>query len=511
LSRQRTGRNPRGIHSRSYDEPKHFPVGRIILGGFRCHKLKAVPKGLLFDMDGVLVDSTPIHAQAFEEVFRSVGIDDFEYASYAGMRTAEVIRDVMLQRGRLLEPEEIAGLAAAKTRLAVQRMKAANPVFPHALEVLERLSARYLLALVSSGSEVSVRSFIDVNRVGRTFRTVVHGGDVANAKPAPDGYREAARRLNLACSDCLVLEDADSGEAAARAAGCEVWRIGSEFTLADLPGRLGLSDNRVASAGRRAAQSLPQNWTAIVPAAGRGTRLGSDQPKILFEIAGRTILDWLLDLLLPRCSAVVVVAAPWSADAISNAAASRSGRVQIALQPDPIGMADAVERGIATVDTENVLLIWGDQAAVRGESLDLAMGLHEEGCALATVPTVWRSHPYIHFARDSAGRIVNVLQAREGDPMPSEGESDTGVFLFRTGALVRSLETMRATGSGLGKITRELNLLPILSQLDTLPGNVLSAPIISEEESVGVNTPAEAEFLASILEARREAARRIPA
>ena len=93
--------------------------------------------------------------------------------------------------------------------------------------------------------------------------------------------------------------------------------------------------------------------------------------------------------------------------------------------------------------------------------------------------------------------------------MPSEGESDAGLFLFRTGALLRSLEKMRVTGSGLGKITKELNLLPILSQLDTLPGNVLTAPIISEEESVGVNTPAEAEFLASILEARRQAVRRI--
>jgi hypothetical protein len=61
----------------------------------------------------------------------------------------------------------------------------------------------------------------------------------------------------------------------------------------------------------------------------------------------------------------------------------------------------------------------------------------------------------------------------------------------------------------MGKVTNEQNLLPILSQLDTLPGNVLSAPIILEEESVGVNTPAEAEFLASILEARREEARRI--
>jgi hypothetical protein len=67
---------------------------------------------------------------------------------------------------------------------------------------------------------------------------------------------------------------------------------------------------------------------------------------------------------------------------------------------------------------------------------------------------------------------------------------------------LRALETMRTTGSGIGKVTGEWNLLPILSQLDTLPGNVLSAPVFTEEESVGVNTPAEAEFLASILEAR---------
>jgi bifunctional N-acetylglucosamine-1-phosphate-uridyltransferase/glucosamine-1-phosphate-acetyltransferase GlmU-like protein len=162
------------------------------------------------------------------------------------------------------------------------------------------------------------------------------------------------------------------------------------------------------------------------------------------------------------------------------------------------------------VDTENTLVIWGDQAAVRGETLDLAMGLHADRCALATVPTVWRSHPYIHLARDSDGRIIAVLQAREGSTMPREGESDGGVFLFRTGTLLRSLETMRTTGSGMGKVTKEWNLLPVLSQLDVLPGNVLSAPMmITEEESVGVNTPAEAESLASILTARRGAVRRM--
>ncbi len=301
-----------------------------------------------------------------------------------------------------------------------------------------------------------------------------------------------------------MLEDADAGEAAARAAGCEVWRIGEELALSDLPGRLGLPDRRVAREGGEPRRPVQEKWTAVIPAAGRGTRLGSDRPKILFEIAGRTILDWLLDLLLPRCGSVVLVAAPRGVEAISRAVSAHGDRVRIAVQPDPIGMADAVERGTAPVTSENVLVIWGDQAAVREESLDLSMSLHTESCALATVPTVWRSGPYIHFARDASGRIVEVAQAREGDGMPQEGESDAGVFLFRTGALKRSLEAMRCAGVGIGRSTKEWNLLPVFPLLDSLAGNVLTAPILTAEESTGVNTPADAAFLESVLLARKK-------
>ncbi len=148
-----------------------------------------MPKGLLFDMDGVLVDSTPIHAEAFRQVLGAAGVDDFEYAPYAGMRTLDVFNDVFAKRGRALGQDEIAGMVAAKTELATLRMKARNPVFPHAVEVLERLSARFRLGLVSSSSEGRVRGFIEVNQLGRTFQAVVHGGDVTRAKPAPDAYQ----------------------------------------------------------------------------------------------------------------------------------------------------------------------------------------------------------------------------------------------------------------------------------------------------------------------------------
>ncbi len=465
----------------------------------------STPAAVLFDMDGVLVDSTPIHAEAFRRALATVELDGFEYAPYAGMRTAEVVRAELLRTRGSANDSEVTKLAALKSQIAIEEAERLNPVFPYALDVLERVAAQFPIALVSSGSAASVERFIRTNSLDRLFHTVVHGGDVTQAKPAPDAYLEAARRLAISPRDCLVIEDADNGEAAALAAGCRVRRIPRDSLLADLPEFLGL--NRL---GRVITHQLfrangrihPREWSAIIPAAGRGTRLGSSSPKILFELAGRTILDWLLDFLLPRCSRIVIVASPSGTDEIRRAASARSSSIAIAIQSEPLGMANAVECGLPLIETENVLTIWGDQAAVRPESLDFSMSLHQRSCALATVPTLWRRDPYIHFDRDAAGSITAVRQSREGDTMPADGESDSGLFLFRTRALARYLKQMRESSTGIGARTREQNLLPILPLMDSLPGNVISARIISDQESMGVNTPADARLLSEILSAR---------
>jgi bifunctional UDP-N-acetylglucosamine pyrophosphorylase/glucosamine-1-phosphate N-acetyltransferase len=471
--------------------------------------LSPPPRGLLFDLDGVLVDSTPIHAEAFREVLEREGLHGFVYGPYAGMRTKEVMRAELLRHGRLLSEDEILSLASAKTKLAAERLESSNPVFPHVLNVLERLSVAFPLALVSSGSEASVLGFVRRNQLEGLFQAVVHGGAVARAKPAPDPYLAAAQLLRLDPADCLALEDAESGEASARAAGCRVWRIDRDFSIAGLPEALGLNrSGRVIGWGDAVAghPANPQHWSAVIPAAGRGTRLGSSSPKILYEVAGRSILDWLLDLLLPRVAQVVVVASPSGAEEIQRAAGLRSPRVSVAIQPEPVGMADAVERGIAQVETENALILWGDQAAVRETSLDFCMRAHSGASALATIPTLWRQKPYIHFERDPQGALVSVRQAREGDEMPAEGESDSGMFLFRTRVLRRMLRQMAQDGSGIGRKTREWNFLPLIPMLDSLPGDVMSTRIMTEEESVGVNTQAEAQFLGEVLSARARSA-----
>jgi bifunctional UDP-N-acetylglucosamine pyrophosphorylase / glucosamine-1-phosphate N-acetyltransferase len=248
------------------------------------------------------------------------------------------------------------------------------------------------------------------------------------------------------------------------------------------------------------AATDPSQWTALIPAAGRGSRLGFEQPKILFPIAGRTILEWLVDLLRPLCGRFVFVVSPGGKEAVSRLLPDGS---RIAVQIEPRGMADAIACGLPAVETANTMIVWGDQVALERASLDLAMRVHQGPAQPdATCPTLWRDRPYIHFERNPEGRVARVLQAREGDVMPERGESDCGVFLFRTDALRSGLQELLQSGAAIGKQTRELNFLPIFPMLDRL----ITMPIMTEAQSVGVNSPADAEYLERHLLARKAGA-----
>ena len=166
-------------------------------------------------------------------------------------------------------------------------------------------------------------------------------------------------------------------------------------------------------------------------------------------------------------------------------------------------MGHAVACALPMIETPNTMIVWGDQVALRPETIESCMSLHWSSGALATVPTLWRAKPYIHFEREgAAGRLTRVLQAREGDDMPAEGESDTGLFLFRSTALRRYLSEAAQSDHVRGRNTGEFNFLPVLPLADVLPGNVITARIVREEESVGVNTREQASVLSQVLLAR---------
>jgi bifunctional N-acetylglucosamine-1-phosphate-uridyltransferase/glucosamine-1-phosphate-acetyltransferase GlmU-like protein len=256
--------------------------------------------------------------------------------------------------------------------------------------------------------------------------------------------------------------------------------------------------------GLAAPAPVRRDWTAIIPAAGRGQRLGFDKPKVLYPVAGRTILEWLLDEVEPLCERIVFVLSPAGAPlVIPELDRLIPGRWAATVQNEPAGMGDAVLTAKDAVRTPCSLVVWGDQIGVRSATIRLCMsaqGLRSN--AVATCPTVLRERPYIHFQRDATGRLLSILQAREGDVLPERGESDCGVFLFRTQPLFDTLHRMQTWPGAWGRQTKEFNLLPIFPLLDHEPGNVCCVRIQDAGESVGINTVTDAETAKGALLAR---------
>jgi beta-phosphoglucomutase len=179
-------------------------------------------RALLFDLDGVLVHSMPLHTQAWQQYLAQLGITvpDIEQTMH-GKRNPELVREWL---GNGLAEDEVLRHGAEKERLFRKMMLAVGPDLfrvPGITEFLERY--RSLPKAIGSNAEAANIDFIlDQLDLRRFFDVIVHGEEVARPKPFPDIYLIAAQRLGVKPECCIVFEDSPTGIQAARAAGMRV-------------------------------------------------------------------------------------------------------------------------------------------------------------------------------------------------------------------------------------------------------------------------------------------------
>ncbi len=182
---------------------------------------------VIFDMDGVLLDSSSIHHAAFLEILRPFGVVEFDYAEQAGRKTFDVFQQLNGKYGWQLSNLQIAELATAKSAAALKAMREGNPIFPGAHDLVHMLSNHLPLALASSGSRSSVESFLEMNKLRNCFTSVLSSDDVTRSKPDPEIYRKSCEALQLPPIRCVVIEDAVSGVISAKKAGTTVFGLTS--------------------------------------------------------------------------------------------------------------------------------------------------------------------------------------------------------------------------------------------------------------------------------------------
>ena len=174
---------------------------------------------VIWDVDGVLIDSGEQHRRAWEQLAREEGLPYSDAAFWAtfGMRNADIFPRMFGVSG---PPERIVALGDRKEAI-YRALLAENAVaLPGAKGLLAALhAAGYRQALGSSAPPANLEAIISLLGIASFLNAIVSGEQVARGKPAPDIFLTAAERLNIPPTRCLVIEDAPAGVAAAHAGG----------------------------------------------------------------------------------------------------------------------------------------------------------------------------------------------------------------------------------------------------------------------------------------------------
>ena len=184
---------------------------------------------VIFDMDGVIVDSEPFHEMSFLELWQEMGYGDnhgIHFPDFYG-RSDRVLWETFIEKHHPPQPiEELLGLREERL---VQMLRDKQPIFDGIPTLVRRLAKHLPLAIASGSVHRIINEVLAMRDLRRYFCCTASSEDVANSKPQPDVFLLAAERLNVKPASCCVIEDTVAGVIAGKAAGMTVMGITNTF------------------------------------------------------------------------------------------------------------------------------------------------------------------------------------------------------------------------------------------------------------------------------------------
>ena len=183
--------------------------------------MQPISRALIWDMDGVLVDSGEYHFVAWRETLKAIMQSDISYADFQrtfGLRNVEMLRDYLGFNLTLAEVDYLSGIKESRYREIISQR--GMSLLPGVKEWLsEARSQGWLQAVASSAPRENVEAVVDTVGIRDFFQVMLSAEDVKHGKPDPEVFLTAASRLGVPPSNCLIIEDAPVGIQGAKSAG----------------------------------------------------------------------------------------------------------------------------------------------------------------------------------------------------------------------------------------------------------------------------------------------------
>lgn len=201
-------------------------------------------RAIVFDFDGVIANSEPLHFRAFRDVLGERGVVLTEadyYRRYLGFDDLGAFRAIAKDRGHAWSVTDLRALTDDKAVRMEALERDASVLFPGAAEAIQRAAAAVPIAIASGAIGAEIRRVLDGANLTRHFAAIVAAEDTAVGKPAPDPYQRAVALLSaamdtptLAPADCVAIEDSRWGIASARSAGLRTVGVTTSYDAGDL-------------------------------------------------------------------------------------------------------------------------------------------------------------------------------------------------------------------------------------------------------------------------------------
>jgi len=206
-------------------------------------------RAIVFDFDGVIANSEPLHFRSFQQVLAADGVELTEreyYYRYLGFDDVGAFRTIAADRGRPWNERHIADLVAKKALTMEALERDVSVLFPGAADAIRRAAAAVPIAIASGAIGPEIRRVLAREQLTHLFTAIVAAEDTARSKPAPDPYLRAVECVRasigapLDAADCIAIEDSRWGLESARAAGLKTVAVGQTYDTATLSADLAM-------------------------------------------------------------------------------------------------------------------------------------------------------------------------------------------------------------------------------------------------------------------------------